>query len=58
MESAKFVFGENGIYRPGGPQLNFCEKNKSTQKLLKMIWIDPVFCANFKYVIHLDQKSH
>jgi hypothetical protein len=40
-----------------GTPAEFFEKNKSTQKFLNMIWMNPVFCADFKYVIHLEKKS-
>ena len=39
----------------GGTPGDYFEENKSIQKSLKSIWIDSVFCADFKYVILFDK---
>jgi hypothetical protein len=52
---------------PGGPMAKFFDENKNAPNIIKSIWIDSVFCADFKYIIFsitsltiqekIDQKS-
>ena len=40
---------------PGGPMAKFFDENKNATKIMKSIWIDSVFCADFKYTILLGE---
>ncbi len=65
MRSVELVFySETGVLIkyifwpvPEGTSDKFLDENKSTQKILKSVWIDSDFYADFKYAIGFGEIS-